>query len=143
MEVERGEVKVLWRALTQQRNQNRGGASTGKTVTYEGIAASGSPISYSFASNFDGKDAPISATHPLGSDTVAIKRVDPNTITSISKKAGKTIFTATTVVSKDGKVSTQATKGVSGDGVPIEITTVWDKQGDMVDPPRWKQPNSP
>jgi hypothetical protein len=32
------------------------------------------------------------------------------------------------VVSKDGKVLTQTTKGVNGDGVPISITMVWDKQ---------------
>jgi len=100
----------------------------GEKVTYNGIAADGSPISYSFTSNFDGKDSPISGTHPLGSDTVAIKRVDPNTTRSISKKAGKTIFTSKTVVSKDGKVSTQMTIGVNGDGVPVDMTTVWDKQ---------------
>jgi hypothetical protein len=100
----------------------------GETVTYEGIAANGSPISYGFTSNLDGKDVPISGTQPLGSDTVAPKRVDANTIMSTSKKAGKTLFTTKTVVSKDGKVSTQTTKGVNGDGVPISITTVWDKQ---------------
>jgi hypothetical protein len=101
---------------------------TAKQFTYEGIAASGSPISYSFTSNLDGKDSPISGTHPLGPDTAAVKRVDANTVTSISKKAGKTIFMTKTAVSKDGKVSTQTTKGVNGDGVPISITTVWGKQ---------------
>jgi hypothetical protein len=100
----------------------------GETVTYEGIAANGSPISYSFTSNLDGKDSPISGTQPLGSDTVAAKRVDANTVRSISKKAGKTIYTTKTVVSKDGKVSTQMTIGENGDGVAISITTVWDKQ---------------
>jgi len=100
----------------------------GETVTYEGVGANGNPISYSFTNTFDGKDTPISGTHPLGSDTIALKRVDASTITSISKKAGKTIFTTKTVMSKDGKVSTQTTKGVNGDGVPISITTVWDKQ---------------
>jgi hypothetical protein len=100
----------------------------GETVTYEGIAANGSPISYSFTSNLDGKDSPISGTQPLGSDTVAAKRVDANTVRSISKKAGKTIYTTKTVVSKDGKVSTQMTIGFNGDGVAISTTTVWDKE---------------
>ncbi|HXX45270.1 MAG TPA: hypothetical protein VEJ38_11105 [Candidatus Acidoferrales bacterium] len=100
----------------------------GEKLTYEGTAADGSPIAYSFATNLDGKDSPISGSHPLGSDTVAVTRVDANTVTSISKKAGKTIFRTRTVVSKDGKVSTQTTKGVNGDGQPINITTVWDKQ---------------
>ena len=100
----------------------------GETVTLEGIAADGSPISYSITLNFDSKDSPISGTHLLGADTVAAKRVDANTVTSTSKKAGKTIFTTRTVVSKDGKVTTQTTKGVNGDGVPISITMIWDKQ---------------
>jgi hypothetical protein len=100
----------------------------GETVTYEGIAANGSPISYSITTNLDGKDSLTSGTALLGSDTNATKRVDANTITSTSKKAGKTIYTTRTVVSKDGKVTTQTTKGVNGDGVPISITTVWDKQ---------------
>jgi len=100
----------------------------GETVGYKGVAADGSPIAYSFTTNLDGKDSPISGTQPLGADTVAAKRVDANTIESTSKKAGKTIFTTKSVVSKDGKVLTQTTKGMNGDGVPINLTTVWDKQ---------------
>ncbi len=101
---------------------------SGEKITYEGIAADGSPIAYSFTTNLDGKDVPISGPHPLGSDTIAATRVDANTITSTSKKTGKAIFTTKTIVSKDGKVSTQTTKGVNGEGKPISITTVWDKQ---------------
>jgi len=44
----------------------------GFKVTYEGIAADGSPISYSYTTNLDGKDAPISGTHPFGSDALAV-----------------------------------------------------------------------
>jgi len=116
----------------------------GLKVTYEGIAADGSPISYSYTSNLDGKDVPYSGRHPFGSDTVAIKRVDANIITAISKKAGKTLYTATAVVSKDGKVLTITLNGVNGKGQPISATTVWDKQPNLiVDPPRWKRPNAP
>jgi hypothetical protein len=115
----------------------------GLKVTYEGIAADGSPISYSYTTNLDGKDVPYSGRHPFGSDAVAIKRVDANTITAISKKAGKTIYTARAVVS-DGKVLTITLKGVNGEGQPISVMTVWDKQPNViVDPPRWKQPNTP
>ena len=100
----------------------------GETVTYEGIAGDGSPIAYSLTTNLDGKDAPYSGMQPFGADTVAAKRVDANTHASISKKAGKTLFTTRTVVSKDGKVSTQTTKGTNDKGQLISITTVWDKQ---------------
>jgi hypothetical protein len=100
----------------------------GQSITYDGIASDGSSIAYSVATNFDGKDTPYSGTQPFGADTVAIKRRDANTTTSISKKAGKTLFTTRTVVSKDGKVTTQTTKGTNAQGRPIDVTTVWDKQ---------------
>jgi hypothetical protein len=95
---------------------------SGETVAYEGIASNGSQFGYSFMTNRDG-DSPYFGTQLFGAaDTVAVKRVDANTITSISKKAGKTLHTTRTVVSKDGKVTTQTT------GQPISITIVWDKQ---------------
>jgi hypothetical protein len=101
---------------------------SGETVTYEGIAADGSPISWAYTSNLDGKDAPISGRRPNGADTLAVTRVDASTRTAAEKKAGKTLFTVRGAVSKDGKVLTQTTEGVNSDGVPINITMVWDKQ---------------
>jgi hypothetical protein len=100
----------------------------GETITYEGIASDGSSISYSITTNLDGTESPYSGTQPFGADTVTVKRVDAHTHTSVSKKAGKTLFTTRTVVSKDGKISTQTTKGTNDKGQPISITTVWDKQ---------------
>jgi len=100
----------------------------GLKVTYEGIAADGSPIAYSLTTNLDGKDSAISGAGPFGADTVAAKRVDANTTISTAKKAGKTVLTTRTVVSKDGKVTTQTVKGTSEQGQPISYTTVWDKQ---------------
>ena len=100
----------------------------GYKVTYEGIAADGSRIAYSFTTNLDGKDSPISGAAPFGADTVAVKRVDAYTTTGVVKKAGKEIRTATTVVSKDGKVTTQTVKGINEQGQPISYTTVWEKQ---------------
>jgi len=98
----------------------------GETVTYEGIAADGSPAGYSFTTNLDGKDSPISGTGP--GDTVAVTRVDANTATSVVKKAGKTLYTTRTVVSKDGKVATTTAKGMNAEGQPISFTAVYDKQ---------------
>jgi hypothetical protein len=100
----------------------------GEKVTVEGIRADGSPSGYSYTSNFDGKDEPISGTQPFGADTIAVKIVDANTHTSIAKKAGKTLVTSRAVVSKDGKVLTITGKGMNAQGQPISTTTVWDKQ---------------
>jgi hypothetical protein len=97
-------------------------------VTFEGIAADGSPISYGVMTKFDGKDEPYSGKQPFGADTVAAKHVDANTNTSVAKKAGKTLLTTTWQGSKDGKVTTQTTMGTNAQGQPISITAVWDKQ---------------
>lgn len=100
----------------------------GEKISYEGIAADGSPISYSYTTNLDGKDSPISGNQIFGADTIAITGVDAHTTTSVGKKAGKTLFTAKSVVSKDGKVATNTVKGTNAQGQPISLTTVWDKQ---------------
>jgi len=100
----------------------------GEKVTLEGVAANGSPISYSYSSNFDGKDNPFSGTPPYGADAIVIKIVDANTHTAIDKKAGKTLITSRAVVSKDGKVLTITSKGTNAQGQAISDTTVWDKQ---------------
>jgi len=100
----------------------------GLKVTYDGVAADGSPIAYSLTTKLDGKDAPISGAGPFGADAVAVTRVDANTTTSVAKKAGKTVLKTRTVVSKDGKVTTQTVKGTNEQGQPMSYTTVWDKQ---------------
>jgi hypothetical protein len=94
-----------------------------------GIAADGSRIAYSYTTKYDGKDSPISGVgFPLGADTVAEKRVDVYTTTSIAKKAGKVVLTTRSVVSKDGKLTTITAKGKTKDGKPVRITLVWDAE---------------
>jgi len=100
----------------------------GFKVSYEGIAADGSPISYGYTTNLDGKDAPISGKHPFGSDALAVTRVDASRRTIVEKKTGTTLFTATGTVSKDGKTLTQTFKGMNAQGQPFSVTSVWDKQ---------------
>jgi hypothetical protein len=100
----------------------------GLKVTNEGISADGNPTGYSYATNLDGKDSPISGTGPNGADTVAVTRVDTNTVTVIAKKAGKTLDTVRTVVSKDGKVTTITGRGMNAQGQPISFTAVYEKQ---------------
>jgi hypothetical protein len=101
----------------------------GAKFSFDGVAGDGSRIAYSFTTNFDGKDSAISGVGaPGGADTIAIKRVDANTTTSIGKKAGKVILTFRTMVSKDGKVTTITAKGTDEHGQPISTTTVSDKQ---------------
>jgi hypothetical protein len=101
----------------------------GAKVTVEGVAGDGSRIAYSYTTNYDGKGSAISGVGlPNGADTVALKRVDANTVTYTFKNAGKVPQTARSVVSKDGKVTTLTAKGSDAQGHPISVTVVYDKQ---------------
>lgn len=99
----------------------------GLKVTYEGIAADGSAIAFSFTTNLDGKPVPFVGT-VAGADMFAVKRIDSNTYTGTATKAGKEVGTTRTVVSKDGKVTTITTKATDANGQPISDVAVWDKQ---------------
>jgi hypothetical protein len=98
----------------------------GLKVTQEETSADGTQSAYSYTTDLDGKDSPVSGRASF--DTVAASRVDANTYTNIVKKASKTVRTTTTVVSKDGKVTTVTGKGVNAQGQPISFTAVYDKQ---------------
>ena len=101
----------------------------GAKVSVAGVAADGTRITYSYTTNYDGKDSAIAGVGaPGGEDSIAIKRVDANTTTSTAKKAGKVIRTTRTVISKDGKVRTITTKGTDDQGKPVSATVVYDKQ---------------
>jgi hypothetical protein len=101
----------------------------GAKISLDGVAVDGSHIAYSYTTNYDGKDSPVSGVGAANEeDTVAIKRVDANTFTVTTKKAGKVIRTVRGVVSKDGKVTTLIAKGTNAQGQTASATTVWDKQ---------------
>lgn len=101
----------------------------GAKYTYEGVAADGSRIAYSFTTNYDGKDSKISGVgFPNGADTIAGTRVNANTVTSSSKKAGVVVQTTRSVVSADGMVTTLTAKGTNAKGEPTSNIAVWDKQ---------------
>jgi hypothetical protein len=101
----------------------------GAKVSVQGTAADGSRIAYSYMTNYDGKDSPISGTGVAGgADTNSTKRIDANTTESTRKKAGKVIATLRNVVSKDGKVLTITVKGTDANGQPLNNVLVNEKQ---------------
>ncbi len=102
---------------------------TALKISFDGVAADGSKVSYSFTTNLDGKPVPISGTGaPGGADMIATKRVNTNKTTSAYMKAGKDIFTTSTVVSKDGKVTTTTRKGTDASGKAVLAMSVWERQ---------------
>ena len=101
----------------------------GLKVTVDLVGADGTPYHWSWTAKYDGKDVPVTGKTPYGDNgTVALTRVDANTVKIVSKIGGKTTINQTITTSADGKTRTVTTKGVDAKGQPIETTTVYDKQ---------------
>lgn len=63
------------RTLTYEAQGN------GVKVSAEGTTEDGARFAYSYTANYDGKDNPVSGTGaPGGADTIALKRIDSNTV---------------------------------------------------------------
>jgi hypothetical protein len=100
----------------------------GVKYTFDGVAADGTPIAYSFSVQFDGKDNPISGSIPSGADTISAKRTDSNHYVATLKKGDKVIGTSKVTVSKDGKVTTVDSTGTTATGAKEHDVQVYDKQ---------------
>jgi hypothetical protein len=102
-------------------------AGAGAKLIVDQTAADGTTRHWEFTANYDGKDVPIVGNNP-DADTVARTRVDANTVTTVSKKAGKVVATQQSTVSADGKTRTVTTKGVNAAGQKINNVAVYDRQ---------------
>jgi len=107
----------------------------GRTIVFEAkgegisfvqqtVTAAGNTIQSDYVAAYDGKDVPISGSQM---DTVALKRIDANTVERTGKTGGKVSESARMVVSNAGKTLTITTKG-SFSGVDYSSTQVFDKQ---------------
>lgn len=81
-------------------------------------------VDNNFTAHYDGKDVPIDSS---ALDTVALKRIDANTVERTGKIRGKAVETATMKVSADGKVLTMTTTGTIN-GVDYSSTQIFDRQ---------------
>jgi hypothetical protein len=102
--------------------------SDGDNINYtsDGIDASGNPTHVEYTAKYDGKDYPV--TGSPNADTVALKRIDSNTIQSIMKKDGQVVMTVTSVVSEDGTTRTSTFKGKNAKGQEVNNILVYTKQ---------------
>jgi hypothetical protein len=98
------------------------------TYNFEGQAADGSAIKYSFTVQYDGKDYEISGNGPFGADHISLKLVNSHMTEGTLKKGDKVVSSVHTTVSHDGKTATVSGKGTDKDGKPIKQTQVYDKQ---------------
>jgi hypothetical protein len=101
----------------------------GIKVTVEGIAGNGSKIAYSYIAKYDSRDyAQKGIGMPNGSDTIALKRVDDQTIELILKRKGKVVQNTKSVLSSDGRTLTFTSSGTNPAGQPTNVVSVWSKQ---------------
>jgi hypothetical protein len=98
----------------------------GLKFTIHGTDAEGKAVHMEFAPKYDGKDYP--ATGMPGADTISMKKINENTIETVSKNGGKPVMTTKSVVSKDGKTRTTTQKGTNAKGEKVNNTIVYDKQ---------------
>ena len=98
----------------------------GIKITSTGHRQDGTPINYSVTVMFDGKDYPVSGVGSVF-DTIAIKKIDDNTQSSVTKK-GKYHMEGMTVISNGGKTMTISNKGTGADGKETNFSVVWEKQ---------------
>ena len=111
-----------FKSLTTVREASDGGVK----VTRTGVQADGTPFNSTYTAKFDGKPYPVTGA-PW--DSIAIKQIDADTFTAVTKKSGgKYHATSRTTVSKDGKTLTTVNKGVNADGAATSATLVYDKQ---------------
>ena len=101
-------------------------AGQGLKVTTKGTNSAGQPTMTEYTANYDGKDNPVAGNPDW--DSVALKRINANTVEYTRKRAGKVVQTATSVISKDGKTRTITSTGVNAQGQKIHNVGVYDKK---------------
>ena len=102
-------------------------AGKGYKVSVKQEPASGSAQQWSYTTELDGKDSPITGNNP-NADTIAVKRIDAHTLESVNKKGGKMVSTQKIVVSADGKTRTVTTTGTNAQGEKMHNVAVYEKQ---------------
>jgi hypothetical protein len=101
-------------------------AGQGYKVSVKTEPASGPAQQWTYTSNLDGKDAPISGNNP-NADSLAVKRVDANTLEVVYKKGGKVTTKQRNVVAADGKTRTVTTTGTDAEGQKVNNVAVYEK----------------
>ena len=127
-----------WRLDLSKSKYSPGPAPKSTTTTYEAAGkgykvsvktepASGPLQEWSYTSNLDGKDVPITGNNP-NADMVAVKRIDANTLEVVYKKAGKVTTSQSNIIGAAGKTRTVTTTGTDGQGQKVNNVAVYLKQ---------------
>ncbi len=101
-------------------------AGQGYKASVKTEPASGPAQEWTYTSNVDGKDAPISGNNP-NADMLAVKRINANTLEVVYKKDGKVTTKQRSVVAADGKTRTVTTTGTDAQGQKVNNVAVYEK----------------
>ncbi len=106
----------------------REAAPDGVKVSNSGTRTDGSAINSSYTAKYDGSPTAVTGE---GSpyDSISIKQEDANKL-SYEAKSSKNKYHANgrTEISRDGKTMTTTAKGTDGEGKPMTLKIVFDKQ---------------
>jgi hypothetical protein len=102
-------------------------AGPGRKVALNGVAGDGTPITWGYSGNFDGKDIRVTGSNP-DADVVILRRISANATRTTFKLAGKTTIRNGVSVSADGKTLTVASSGVNAKGQTVKNTQVFERQ---------------
>ncbi len=102
-------------------------AGAGVKSTVDSVDADGTVRHWTYSSNYDGKDNPVTGNCPYG-DSISRTRVDANTTKAIYKNGGTVTAAQTSVVSSDGKSRTVTTTGTNAKGQAVNSVVVYDRQ---------------
>ena len=110
------------------RTYEASGANAMK-LSLEGIDANGNRYAYGYVASLDGKDYPLIGTGTRnGGDTVAIARVDTDTVDAIVKRKGEVVSRTRLAVARDGKRLTVTENGTNANGQSTHGVRVYEKQ---------------
>ncbi len=98
----------------------------GIKTTTDLVSPDGTRIHTEFSGKYDGIDYPVIGD-PY-SDTISMRRIDPNHVDTFWKKAGNVVATARNVISPDGRTWTETIATRDAQGRPVTIVAVFDKQ---------------
>ena len=96
--------------------------------SFDGVGADGKSVTYGFTVKFDGKDYPITGSHPSGADSISAKKADANHYEATLKKGGKVVGTGKVSISADGKVTTVEASGTNAAGKKTGDVLVYEKK---------------
>lgn len=102
-------------------------AGKGYRISVRTEPATGPVQEWSYTTNLDGKDAPITGNNP-NADAAVVRRIDANTLEVTYKKAGKLTTTQKNVVAADGKSRTVTTTGTDAQGQKVNNVAVYERQ---------------